>query len=137
LDVRLSFALGTTAHRPCLSVRVAGDRQAGGTITQAGGKNYYRLLMSSEQRRDLVLDRTYQTIVRSADKAGDGNLLTGAGATFDASSFTAIRRFSIPSVSRDSNKWGSGGTIALAGLCVLDIIVTYAFIPERKGVPLE
>jgi hypothetical protein len=33
---------------------VAGDRQAGGTITQAGGKNYYYLLMSSEQRRDLV-----------------------------------------------------------------------------------
>lgn len=30
-----------------------------------------------------------------------------------------------------------GGTLALAGLYILDLIVTYAFIPERKGQPLE
>src|ERR1700681_59012 len=35
---------------------------------RSGGKGYFGLVISSEQRRDLVLDPTYQTILRSAEE---------------------------------------------------------------------
>ncbi len=49
-----------------------------------GGKEYFAVVMSSEQRRDLVLDPMYATIVRSAEKVGKDNpLFSGATAVVD------------------------------------------------------
>lgn len=79
---------------------------------RSGGKNYYCILISSEQRRDLVLDPTYQTIVRSAEKVGDKNpLFTGALANVDNvcihSHNKVFNTFGLASAS----KWGSGGLV--------------------------
>ena len=49
-----------------------------------GGKNYYVMVMHSRQRRDLVLDPTYQTIVKAAEARSSKNpLFTGAMAVVD------------------------------------------------------
>lgn len=79
---------------------------------RGGGKGYYCILMSSEQRRDLVLDPTYQTILRSAEKVGDQNkLFTGAMATVDGvvlhSHQKVFNTFGLSS----GSKWGSGNTV--------------------------
>jgi N4-gp56 family major capsid protein len=79
---------------------------------RSGGKNYYCLVISSEQRRDLVLDPTYQTIVRSAEKNTDKNpLFTGAMVQVDGVVIYSHQKvFNTFGVSSGS-KWGSGNTI--------------------------
>jgi N4-gp56 family major capsid protein len=79
---------------------------------RSGGKNYYCMVISSEQRRDLVLDPTYQTIVRSADKQGtDNKLFSGAMAVVDGvvlySHQKVFNTFGLSS----GSKWGSGSTV--------------------------
>lgn len=79
---------------------------------RSGGKEYFCLLMSSEQERDLALDPTYQTIVKQAEKNGDKNpLFTGALATVHGvvlySHNKVFNTFGLAS----SSKWGSGGTV--------------------------
>jgi len=79
---------------------------------RGGGKGHYCLVISSEQRRDLVLDPTYQTILRSAEKVGDKNpLFTGAIAVVDGviiwSHQKVFNTFGLGS----GSKWGSGGTV--------------------------
>jgi N4-gp56 family major capsid protein len=76
------------------------------------GKGYYCLLISSEQQRDLELDPTYQTIVRSAEKSGESNpLFSGAivrvGGVLIHSHNKVFNTFGLASAS----KWGSGGTV--------------------------
>jgi N4-gp56 family major capsid protein len=77
-----------------------------------GGKSYYCLVLSSEQRRDLVLDPSYQTIVRSAEKPGSSNpLFTGALAIIDGVVIHSHNKvFNTLGLSSGS-KWGSGGTV--------------------------
>lgn len=77
-----------------------------------GGKEYYCILMSSEQERDLVLDPTYQTIVRSAEKTGSSNpLFTGALATVQGVVLYSHNKvFNTLGLSSGS-KWGSGSTV--------------------------
>lgn len=79
---------------------------------RGGGKGYFCVVISSEQRRDLVLDPTYQTILRSAEKVGDKNpLFTGAIATVDGlvihSHQKVFNTFGLSS----GSKWGSGSTV--------------------------
>lgn len=49
-----------------------------------GGRNYYTVVLSTEQARDLRQDTTYQTIVKGAESRGSKNpLFTGAMAVVD------------------------------------------------------
>lgn len=77
---------------------------------KSGGKNYYCMVISSEQRRDLVLDPTYQTIVRSADATGDKNkLFTGAMAKVDGIVLYSHQK--VFNTFGTSTKWGSGNLV--------------------------
>lgn len=77
-----------------------------------GGKEYFAIVISSEQRRDLVLDPTYQTIVRSAEKVGGTNpLFAGAIATVDGVTIHAHNKtFNTLGLSSGS-KWGAASTV--------------------------
>ena len=80
---------------------------------RAGGKGYYAIVLSPEQRRDLVLDPTYQTIVRSAEKVGGQNpLFTGAMATVDGVVIHSHNKvYNTQGLTSGSTKWGSGNTV--------------------------
>lgn len=79
---------------------------------RSGGKNYFCLVISSEQRRDLVLDPTYQTILRSAERNTDKNpLFTGAIANVDGVVIHSHQKTFNTLGLTSSNKWGSGGTV--------------------------
>jgi N4-gp56 family major capsid protein len=79
---------------------------------RSGGKEYYALLITTEQERDLDLDPTYQTIVSRAGKPGDKNpLFTGAKAVVGGVVLHAHNKtFNTLGLSSGS-KWGSGGTV--------------------------
>lgn len=79
---------------------------------KAGGRNYYALLMSTEQRRDLALDPTFQTIVKSAEDRGKDNPLFQGNAT----KVDGVVIHEHPKVFNtqglaSASKWGSGGTV--------------------------
>ena len=77
-----------------------------------GGKEYYAIVVSSEQRRDLVLDPTYQTIVRSAEKVGAGNpLFTGAIAVVDGVIIHAHNKVFNTLGLTSGSKWGAASTV--------------------------
>ncbi len=77
-----------------------------------GGKNYFAMVMSSEQSRDLRLDPTYQTILRSAEKVGAGNpLFTGAMAVVDGVVLHSHQKTFNTLGLGASSKWGSGSTV--------------------------
>lgn len=77
-----------------------------------GGKNYYCIIMSSEQSRDIVLDPTYQTIVsRAAEKGSKNPLFMGALAVVQGVVlYDHNKVFNTFGLSSGS-KWGSGGTV--------------------------
>lgn len=77
-----------------------------------GGKEYFAIVISSEQARDLALDPTYQTITRSAGQRGMNNpLFSGAMATVNGVIIHEHNKvFSTLGVSSGS-KWGAGGLI--------------------------
>lgn len=104
----------------------ASDKMSWGTIVRArtfaerkrikpirdGGKMYYAIVMSSEQRRDLVLDPTYQTIVRSAGERGSKNpLFNNAMAVVDGVILYDHQKVFSTLGLGSSSKWGSGGTV--------------------------
>jgi N4-gp56 family major capsid protein len=78
----------------------------------SGGKEYFVLLVSSEQRRDLVLDPTYQAIVKSAAERGKENpLFKNAIAVVDGVVIHAHNKvFNTLGLSSGS-RWGSTGTV--------------------------
>ena len=77
-----------------------------------GGKNYFAMVISSEQARDLALDPTYQTIVRSAEKVGAGNpLFTGAMATVHGVVIHSHNKTFNTLGLASGSKWGSGSTV--------------------------
>lgn len=92
--------------------RTQAERQGIRPIKQ-GGKNYYCIVMSPEEKRDLVLDPTYQTIVsRAAEKGKNNNPL------FDNSDVTVMgtvlyehRKVFNTTGLLSGSKWGSGGTV--------------------------
>lgn len=78
----------------------------------SGGKEYYVLLISSEQRRDLVLDPTYQAIVKSAGERGNQNpLFRNAIAVVDGVVIHAHNKVFNTLGLAASSKWGSAGTV--------------------------
>jgi N4-gp56 family major capsid protein len=79
---------------------------------RSGGRNHYVVVLHPRQRRDLVLDPTYQTILRSADKTGDKNkLFTGAIANIDGLVIHYHNKVYNTSGLASGSKWGSGGTV--------------------------
>lgn len=119
---RIVFA-GSASSEATLT---AADKMSWSTIVRAGtlaeekrlrpirdgGRNYFCVVIHPRQRRDLVLDPTYQTIVRSAEKPGSENkLFTGAVATVDGKVIYSHNKVFNTSGLTSSNKWGSGGTV--------------------------
>jgi len=79
---------------------------------RSGGRNYYCLVVHPRQRRDLVLDPTYQTILRSAEKDGPKNpLFKGAIANVDGVVIHSHNKVYNTSGLASGSKWGSGSTI--------------------------
>lgn len=77
-----------------------------------GGKNYFCMVIHPRQRRDLVLDPSYMTITRSAEKQGsDNKLFTGAIANVDGLSIHVHPKVFNTSGLTSGSKWGSGSTI--------------------------
>jgi N4-gp56 family major capsid protein len=85
-----------------------------------GGRNYYCMVLHPRQRRDLVLDPTYQTIVRSAENRSSKNsLFKGAIATVDGVVIHFHNKVINTSGLSSGSKWGSGGTVDGAQALVL------------------
>lgn len=78
-----------------------------------GGKDYYVVVMSPEQRRDLVQDSNYQTIVaRAAERGTTSNpLFNNAMVTVDGIVLYEHNKVYNTSGLTSGNKWGSGGTV--------------------------
>ncbi len=76
------------------------------------GKDYYAVVMSPEQRRDLILDPVYQAIVsRAAEKGSSNPLFTNSMVTVDGLSLFEHRKVFNTSGLSSGSKWGSGNTI--------------------------
>jgi N4-gp56 family major capsid protein len=79
---------------------------------KSGGKNHFIVVITPEQERDLVLDPTYQTIVRSAAKSGEKNpLFTGALANVQGLVIHSHNKVFNTLGKSSGSKWGSGNTI--------------------------
>lgn len=79
---------------------------------RSGGRNYYAMLLSTEQARDLKRDSDYQSIVQHGETRGSDNpLFRGALVVVDGivlySHNKTCNTFGLASAS----KWGSGGTV--------------------------
>lgn len=79
---------------------------------RAGGREYYALLISTEQMRDLKTDTTYQTIVRSAAPRGNDNpLFRNAVAVVDGVVLYDHNKVATTLGLASASKYGSGGTV--------------------------
>lgn len=77
-----------------------------------GGQGYYVLVISPEQRRDLVLDPTYQTILRSAgDRSSKNPLFTGALAVVDGVVIYSHNKVFNTLGLSGATRWGSGSLV--------------------------
>lgn len=87
-------------------------RRQGIRPIRSGGKEYYAMVMSTEQRRDLLLDTTYQTIVSRAAERGNTNpLFNNALAVVDGLILYEHRKVINTFGLANTFKWGSGGTV--------------------------
>lgn len=87
-------------------------RRQGLRPIRQGGKEYYALVMSPEQRRDLLLDSTYQTIVSRAAERGQANpLFKNSLAVVDGLILYEHRKVINTTGLGSGSKWGSGGTV--------------------------
>lgn len=79
---------------------------------RSGGREYYAMVMSTEQMRDLKTDNTYQTLVSKAAPRGDNNPLF-KGATAVVEGVILYDHQKVPNTLglASSSKWGSGGTV--------------------------
>ena len=79
---------------------------------RGGGKGHYVVVLSSEQERDLLLDPTYQTIVKSAGARGDKNpLFKNAIANVQGLVIHSHPKTYNTLGLSSGSKWGSGSTI--------------------------
>lgn len=77
-----------------------------------GGRDYYAVIMSTEQARDLKTDTNYQTIVSRAAPRGNGNpLFTGAFAVVDGLVLYDHQKVPNTLGLASSSKWGGSGTV--------------------------
>lgn len=77
------------------------------------GREHYVVLLSSEQMRDIKLDSTYQTIVRTAGPRGDNNpLFRNASAVVDGLILHEHNKtFNTIGATSGSAKWGTGNDV--------------------------
>lgn len=95
----------------CVRAKTFARRQGIRPIRQ-GGKEYYAMVMSPEQRRDLLLDGTYQTIVsRAAERGATNPLFKNALAVVDGLILYEHRRVINTTGLGASAKWGAGGAV--------------------------
>lgn len=79
---------------------------------RSGGREYYPVVMSTEQIRDLKKDSTYQTIVSRAGPRGDSNpLLKGATAVVEGLIIYDHQKVYSTLGLATSSKWGASGTV--------------------------
>lgn len=79
---------------------------------RSGGREYYAVLMSTEQNRDLKVDSNYQTIVSRAGPRGDANpLFRGATAVCENLVIYDHQKVYNTLGLASGSRWGSGGTI--------------------------
>lgn len=77
-----------------------------------GGKEYYVVVMSPEQRRDLRLDPTFQAIVRSAEQRGKGNpLFDNSDITVEGVVLYDHRKVYNTTGLASGSKWGAASTV--------------------------
>lgn len=95
----------------CVTAKTAAGRKGIRPIRQ-GGKEYYAMVLSPEQRRDLLLDSTYQTIVSRAGERGSNNpLFKNAIAVVDGLILYDHRKVINTTGLASGSKWGAGGTV--------------------------
>lgn len=79
---------------------------------RSGGREYYALLASTEQMRDLKNDTTYQTLVsRAAPRGNDNPLFRSAIAVIDGCVIYDHNKVSNTLGLASGSKWGSGGLV--------------------------
>ena len=76
---------------------------------RSGGREYHCMVVHPRQRRDLVLDPTYMSVVKSAEKpGGDNPLFKGAMVTVDGVVIYSHNK--VFNTSGTATKWGVGTT---------------------------
>lgn len=79
---------------------------------RSGGREYYALLISTEQMRDLKTDTTYQTLVSKAGPRGDSNpLFKNAIAVVDGVVIYDHQKVYSTLGLASGSRWGAGGTV--------------------------
>jgi len=78
---------------------------------RSGGKEHYIMVLHPRQARDLKLDPTYQTILRTAERAGDNPLIKGGFANVDGVVLYQHNKVINTSGLADGSKWGAGGAV--------------------------
>ena len=96
----------------CVTAKTYARRQGIRPIRQ-GGKEYYAMVISPEQRSDLLLDSTYQTIVSRAAERGMSNpLFKNAIVVIDGLILYEHRKvINTEGLTSGVDKWGSGQTV--------------------------
>lgn len=79
---------------------------------RAGGRDYYCVVMSTEQARDLKTDTVYQNIVRTAGPRSNENpLMRGAMAVVEGMVIYDHQKVYNTFGLSSGSKWGAGGTV--------------------------
>ncbi len=95
----------------CVTAKTKAAREGIRPIRQ-GGKEYYAMVMTTEQRRDLILDADYKTIVANGAERGSNNpLFKNAIAVIDGLILYDHRKAINTAGLASGSKWGSGGTV--------------------------
>lgn len=95
----------------CVRAKTFAHRQGIRPIRQ-GGKEYYAMVISPEQRRDLVLDSEYKAALQGAAERGSKNqLFNNSLATVDGLILYEHRKVINTTGLASGSKWGSGGTV--------------------------
>lgn len=77
-----------------------------------GGKDYYVVVMSPEQRRDLRLDPTFQAILKAAEQRGKNNpLFDNSDVMVEGLVLYEHRKVFTTQGLGSGSKWGSAGTV--------------------------
>lgn len=95
----------------CVAAKTYARRQGIRPIRQ-GGKEYYAMVISPEQRRDLVTDADYKTIVANGQERGQSNpLFKNSIAVIDGLILYEHRKVINTMGLASGSKWGAGGTV--------------------------
>lgn len=101
----------TLAWNMVVSVQAFAKRKRMKPI-RAGGREYYALLISTEQMRDLKRDPNYQTNVgRAAPRGPDNPLFKNAAAVIDGCILYEHNKVPTTLGLASASKWGSGGLV--------------------------